>query len=91
MPPALEMAAQKPGLQSHIMAPQIMGYLIPNISVMAVLNMNDLLLAFFYDEMNRRYQTASLNQNLLFLSTPFVIPDVTRVARKQLDSLTLMQ
>jgi hypothetical protein len=63
--------------------------LIPNISVMAVLNMNCLLLAFF--TMNHRYRTASLNQNRLFLSTPFVIPDVSRGARKLLDSLTLMQ
>jgi hypothetical protein len=43
MPPALDMAAQSRGLQSHIIAPQMMGYRIPNISVMAVLNMNLLL------------------------------------------------
>jgi len=36
----LEIAAQRDGLHSHIIAPQIMGYLIPNISVIAVLNMN---------------------------------------------------
>jgi hypothetical protein len=36
MPPALEMAAQNFGLQIHIMAPHIMGYFTPNISVMAV-------------------------------------------------------
>jgi hypothetical protein len=86
MPPALETAAQKPGLQSHIMAPQIMGYLIPNISVMAVLNMSCLLLAFF--AMNCHCRTASLNQNRSLLSTPFVIPGLIRVARKLLDSLT---
>ena len=34
MPPALDTAAQSFGLHSHIMAPQMMGYLIPNISVM---------------------------------------------------------
>jgi hypothetical protein len=43
IPPALETAAQNRGLHSHIMAPQIMGYLMPNISVMAVLNINILL------------------------------------------------
>ena len=37
MPPALDMAAQSAGLHSHIMAPQITGYSIPNISVIAVL------------------------------------------------------
>jgi hypothetical protein len=36
MPPALDMAAQSLGLQSHIMAPHMMGYLTPNISVMTV-------------------------------------------------------
>jgi len=38
MPPAFEMAAQNFGVHSHIMAPQRMGYRMPNISVMAVLN-----------------------------------------------------
>ena len=39
MPPAFETAAQSGGLQSHIMAPQRMGYWIPNISVIRVLIM----------------------------------------------------
>src|SRR5512143_2801065 len=39
IPPALETAAHRGGLHSHIMAPQIIGYLRPNSSVMAVLNM----------------------------------------------------
>jgi hypothetical protein len=43
IPPALDTAAQNRGLHSHIMAPQMMGYFMPNISVMAVLNINNLL------------------------------------------------
>jgi hypothetical protein len=61
MPPALDMAAQSRGLQIHIIAPQRMGYRIPNISVMAVLNMNLLL------------SRSLISPKLLIHSSPFKV------------------
>jgi hypothetical protein len=40
IPPALEIAAHKGGLHNHIIPPQRIGYFMPNISVIAVLNIN---------------------------------------------------
>jgi hypothetical protein len=42
-PPALEMAATKSADEIHIIVPPIIGYLIFNISVIFVWNMNNLL------------------------------------------------
>jgi hypothetical protein len=64
------MAAQNLGLHSHIMAPQIMGYLMPNISVMEVLN----IFSSPPDRFAHPHRCDDLpNQNRLFLSIPFVV------------------
>src|SRR5271169_746007 len=46
IPPALDTAAHSFGLHKYIIAPQMMGYWIPNISVIPVLNMR--FSPFFY-------------------------------------------